>query len=97
MLWFLFFLVYAIIIGSVAKMLHPGDDPVGFLPTILIGIVGSYVGGLINFLIGRGNFGSSSGLLMGIIGGVLALVAWRWWNLQNASGGPKSFWTGKRK
>jgi uncharacterized membrane protein YeaQ/YmgE (transglycosylase-associated protein family) len=92
----LVWLVYGVIVGLLAKALHPGDDPVGFLPTVGIGVAGSYIGGFINFLLGRGDAFSPSGIIMGIVGGILFLIAWRWWNLQNAEGGARNFWTGKR-
>jgi len=65
---------YGLIVGLLAKAIHPGKDPSGFLSTLSIGIVGSFVGGFINWLIGWGTTPfSTSGLLMGIIGGVLFL------------------------
>lgn len=89
----LVWIFYGLVVGLLAKALHPGDDPVGFLPTVGIGIAGSYVGGLINFALGKGEAFSSSGIIMGIIGGVLFLAVWRWWKLRSQQ---KSFWTGKR-
>ncbi len=90
-------LVYGLITGLCAKALHPGDDPVGFLPTVGIGVAGSYVGGLVNWLIGMGSSSfEPSGMLMGIVGGVVFLAAFRWWKLRNASDGPRSFFTGRR-
>lgn len=90
-------LFYGLIVGLIAKALHPGDDPVGFLPTVGIGVAGSYVGGAASWLIG---FGSSSfepaGMLMGIVGGVIFLAAFRWWKLRNSSDGPRSFFTGRK-
>lgn len=72
MLFILGWLFYGLIVGTLAKWLHPGEDPVGFLPTIGIGVGGSFIGGFINWLIGAGTSPfSSSGLLMGIIGGVI--------------------------
>ena len=73
----LIWIVYGLIVGLIAKALHPGDDPVGFLPTVGIGIAGSYVGGLVNWLPGRGEVFSSSGLLMGVIGGVIFCYIYR--------------------
>jgi len=71
MLWLLSWTVYGLVVGIASKFLHPGDDPIGFLPTVGIGIAGSYVGGFINFLLGKGDPFSTSGLLMGVIGGVI--------------------------
>lgn len=90
----IFWLVFGLIVGLISKFLHPGDDPIGCLPTILIGIVGSFIGGGLNFLLGRNSF-HPSGFLMSIIGGVICCAAWRWYNLQKSSTGPKSFFTGK--
>ena len=92
MLWLIGFLFYAIIVGLIAKAIMPAAAPVGLLSTIVVGIVGSYVGGLINFLIGRGEFGQTSGIILGIVGGIVALWIWRWWNTSQAGVG---FWTGK--
>ncbi len=90
-------LFYGLIVGLIAKALHPGDDPVGFLPTIGIGVAGSYVGGLVSWVIG---FGSSAfapaGMLMGIVGGVAFLAGFRWWKLRNSSDGPRSFFSGRK-
>lgn len=71
MLFLLSWLVYGFIVGTVAKLLHPGEDPIGFWPTVGIGIAGSYIGGFINFLLGHGSVFSTSGLLMGVIGGIV--------------------------
>jgi len=89
--------IFGLIVGLIAKAIHPGEDPVGFFPTIGIGIVGSYIGGGINWLLDMGASPfEPSGLLMGIIGGVIACAGWRWWNLKNAKEGPRSFFTGRK-
>jgi uncharacterized membrane protein YeaQ/YmgE (transglycosylase-associated protein family) len=92
MFWLIGLLIYAIIVGLVAKAIMPAAAPVGLLSTIIVGIVGSYAGGLINFLLGRGDLGDRSGIIFGIIGGVIALWVWRWWKLKQAG---LNFWTGK--
>ena len=97
MLFLLGLLIYGLIVGGIAKLLHPGTDPVGCLATIVVGIVGSFVGGFLLFLCGRAPLGSMSGIVMGIIGGILSLTVWRWWTLQHSPSGPRSFWTGTRK
>ena len=92
----LYLLVYGIFVGLIAKAIHPKPNPVGLISTIGIGIAGSYVGGFLNWVFG---FGTSpietSGILGGIVGGVICLALWRWWNLKNAPDGPRSFWNGK--
>ncbi len=75
------FLVFGLVIGLIAKAIHPGEDPVGFLPTLGIGIAGSYIGGGINWLIGRGDVLEPSGIFLSIIGGVIFCWAWRKYSL----------------
>lgn len=38
-------LLFGLIAGAIAKAIHPGEDPGGWLVTIVIGILGSMVGG----------------------------------------------------
>ncbi|MEJ8589790.1 GlsB/YeaQ/YmgE family stress response membrane protein [Riemerella anatipestifer] len=38
-------LLFGLIAGAIAKAIHPGKDPGGWLMTIVIGILGSVVGG----------------------------------------------------
>jgi uncharacterized membrane protein YeaQ/YmgE (transglycosylase-associated protein family) len=40
-------LLFGLIAGVIAKALHPGKDPGGWIVTIIIGILGSVVGGWI--------------------------------------------------
>jgi uncharacterized membrane protein YeaQ/YmgE (transglycosylase-associated protein family) len=84
MLWLIGFLIYSIIVGCIAKAIMPKAAPVGLFSTIVVGVAGSYVGGLINFLVGRGEFGQTSGIILGIVGGVVALWIYRWWTLKQA-------------
>ena len=52
-LW-LFWLVLGLIAGSLAKFLVPGRDPTGCIFTILLGVVGALLGGLIGTQFGWG-------------------------------------------
>jgi uncharacterized membrane protein YeaQ/YmgE (transglycosylase-associated protein family) len=86
-LWSIFcWLAYGIIVGSISRKIHPGDDPEGFLPTMGIGISGSFLGGGVNFLLGWGTSPfQSSGLIMGILGGVITCALYRWYKSQGDS------------
>jgi len=88
--------IFGFLIGLSAKFLHPGDDPVGCLPTIGIGWVGYLFGASLNYLLSFGTeaFGHS-GFIMSVLGGVAFLALYRWWVLRNSATGPKSFFTGK--
>ena len=52
-LW-LFWLILGLIAGSLAKFLVPGRDPAGCIFTIVLGVVGAFVGGLIGTRLGWG-------------------------------------------
>lgn len=72
-------LILGLVAGFVAKAIHPGKDPGGFVVTILLGLAGSLVGYWIFRLIGIGDDDAFDlgGLLGAIIGTLLLLVAYR--------------------
>lgn len=81
MFFILSWIIYGLIVGLLAKAFHPGEDVVGFFPTIGIGIVGSYIGGFINYFLGGGSAFTASGLLMGTVGGVIFCYLYRRYRL----------------
>jgi uncharacterized membrane protein YeaQ/YmgE (transglycosylase-associated protein family) len=92
----LIWIVFGLIVGLIAKAIHPSGAPIGCLSTIAIGVGGSFVGGGINYILGFGNHPfAPSGFLMSILGGILYCIAWRWYTLKTDPTGPKSFFSGK--
>lgn len=90
--------LFGLIVGAIAKAIHPGPDPVGFVSTIVIGVLGSVIGGLINWAIAGGSESySPSGFIMSIIGGVICCIGFRYYNLKTSPDGPRNFFTGKLK
>jgi len=77
MFYLLSWAIYGIIVGGIAKLIHTGEDPEGWLTTIAIGVAGSYIGGFIAYMIGFEQTLQSGGLLFGIIGAVVLLFAIR--------------------
>jgi uncharacterized membrane protein YeaQ/YmgE (transglycosylase-associated protein family) len=71
---------FGLIAGVIAKLLMPGRDPGGCIITMLLGIAGAFVGGLIFELptgrpqVMRFDFGS---LFVAIIGAVVVLLIYR--------------------
>lgn len=53
MLW-LSWIVLGLVAGTLAKFLVPGRDPSGCLVTILLGVVGAFIGGMIGTWLGWG-------------------------------------------
>jgi uncharacterized membrane protein YeaQ/YmgE (transglycosylase-associated protein family) len=70
--------VIGLIAGAIARWLMPGPDPMGWLGTIVLGIVGSLVGGtLLNLVTGGGMELSAAGILGSILGALIVLFVWR--------------------
>jgi uncharacterized membrane protein YeaQ/YmgE (transglycosylase-associated protein family) len=68
-------IVAGLVVGALARLLLPGPDPVGCLGTILIGIGGSFVGGLLASLIFEGDLQlRPAGLIGSVIGAMLLLL-----------------------
>jgi uncharacterized membrane protein YeaQ/YmgE (transglycosylase-associated protein family) len=82
MLWFIIsMLIIGLIAGFIARALVPGPDPMSVGATILLGIVGSFIGGFLGWAL----FGKDldqgalqpSGIFGSIIGAIIALLIYR--------------------
>lgn len=74
---FLSWIVFGLIVGAIAKFVLPGKDPGGLIVTILLGIGGSVVGGLVGQGLGLYGQGQAAGWLMSIAGAVALLLIYR--------------------
>jgi len=68
--------VYGILVGSIAKSLVPGEERFGFLQTVALGVVGSYFGGALMYVLGQYEALSPAGIFMGVVGAVVALLVY---------------------
>jgi len=66
-------IVFGLIVGVIAKLLMPGRDPGGCIITMLIGVVGSVLGGYLGQLVGLYGPGEGAGFIMSVIGALLLL------------------------
>jgi uncharacterized membrane protein YeaQ/YmgE (transglycosylase-associated protein family) len=69
-------LIYGLFVGSISKAIVPGEERMGFFQTIAVGVAGSYIGGAVLYLLGQYDSVSPSGIVMGVAGGAIALVAY---------------------
>ena len=74
---FIGWLVAGLVVGVLAKLVMPGDDPGGIIVTILLGIVGAMVGGGVGRALGLYAPGEAAGWLMSILGAVILLFLYR--------------------
>jgi uncharacterized membrane protein YeaQ/YmgE (transglycosylase-associated protein family) len=72
-------LVFGLIVGAIARLILPGKQEMGWLMTIVLGIVGSFVGGAISWLVfGGGSDGgiNPAGWLMSIVGAFIVVFVY---------------------
>ena len=62
------------VIGVVAKFLHPGRDNMGFLATILLGVVGSFLAGIVGQAVGWYQAGEGAGFIASFVFAIVLLV-----------------------
>ena len=72
-------IILGAIAGAIAKWIMPGDDPGGFIITILLGIAGALIGGFIASAVGLGGMeGFTLGsIIIAILGAILLLFLYR--------------------
>src|SRR3712207_5474090 len=70
-------IILGLIAGALAKAIMPGDDLGGIIVTILIGIVGAFIGGFLwNILTGNDSYGDLDigGIIIAIVGAIVLLA-----------------------
>ena len=71
-------LIVGLIVGAIAKAIMPGKDPGGILVTMLIGVAGSIVAGLLGSALGIYHAGATGpGSIASVIGSVILLAGYR--------------------
>ncbi|MDP9346737.1 MAG: GlsB/YeaQ/YmgE family stress response membrane protein [Actinomycetota bacterium] len=74
------FIILGLVAGAIAKAILPGDDPGGIIVTMLIGVAGAIVGGIIASALNIGDLGDFFDIgtwLIAIAGSLLLLVVYR--------------------
>lgn len=82
MIWFLIvLLVVGFVAGALARLIVPGSDPMGLAQTWLLGVVGSFVGGFLGYLIFGADIDDGpvqvAGVFGSIIGAIIVLLVYR--------------------
>jgi len=66
------FIIAGLIIGALARLILPGRQRIGILMTLLLGIIGSLIGGFVASYLGTGDYFELN--FIGFIGAVVASV-----------------------
>ncbi|MEV8377696.1 hypothetical protein AB0P21_33465 [Kribbella sp. NPDC056861] len=64
------FIVAGLVIGALARLFKPGKQNLGWIATLLLGLAGSVIGGVVANLLGTGGI-----FELNILGFVVAVVA----------------------
>jgi uncharacterized membrane protein YeaQ/YmgE (transglycosylase-associated protein family) len=80
MLHVIWHIITGFVVGLIARAVLPGSDRMGFIATIILGIVGSVIGGFIGRAIKKPEPGAAfhpAGFFMSLVGAVIVLLVWR--------------------
>lgn len=64
------FIVFGLVVGALARLVLPGDQHLSIVATLLIGMAGSVVGGVVANLLGTGDI-----FELNILGSIVAVIA----------------------
>jgi len=71
-----------IVAGAIAKLIYPGRQGGGIFSTMILGIIGSFLGGSLYTLLTTGTISlagagfSFPGLIVAVLGAILAIFLW---------------------
>lgn len=73
--------ILGIVAGAIAKLLYPGNQGGGILSTMILGIIGAFLGGSVVTLLTTGTialatFPGIPGLVVAILGAMIAIFLW---------------------
>ena len=72
-------LILGLICGVLARLLVPDHHPMSWIATIVLGLAGSVIGGVIAYTLHLGTEPyEPGGWILSIIGAVIALLGWYW-------------------
>lgn len=72
------FLLFALVVGVIAKVLMPGKDPGQLIGTTVIGIGGGVIGGCLGGQVGLTGESDIVAFVSAIIGALILLMLYRW-------------------
>jgi len=90
--------VFGLVVGAIARFLYPGRQPMSLLMTMVLGIVGSFVGGFISYLFGydpQDGALQGAGWIMSILGAIIVVWIGLFAASQRTAGGTTTTTGGK--
>lgn len=69
-------LIVGLVVGLIARAVKPGNDSMGWIMTIVLGIAGSLIAGYVGRALGWYQPGQPAGWIASVIGAIVLLVIW---------------------
>ncbi|THU02864.1 GlsB/YeaQ/YmgE family stress response membrane protein [Lampropedia puyangensis] len=69
-------ILIGLVVGVVARFLKPGNDPMGWIMTAVLGIAGSFFAQFVGAQMGFYQEGQAAGFIASVIGAIVLLIIW---------------------
>lgn len=73
---FVWTIALGFVIGILARLLHPGKENMGFLLTIVLGIAGSFLAGIVGQFFGWYTAGEGAGFIASVVAAIVLLAVY---------------------
>lgn len=73
----IWWMIFGLIVGLVARFLMPGRDSAGLFMTMSLGVLGAVIGGFVGRAAGWYREGEPTGFLMAVLGSIILLILFR--------------------
>src|SRR5579859_5633934 len=71
------FLIFGLVVGALARLIVPGREPGGWLASLLLGVAGAFLGGLIGRALGfYSDDVTTGGFVMSLIGAIILVAVY---------------------
>jgi uncharacterized membrane protein YeaQ/YmgE (transglycosylase-associated protein family) len=76
-------IILGLLAGAIAKAIYPGHQGGGFLGTMLLGVIGAFIGGSLHSLLSTGSLQlvatelSIPGVILAVLGAIIAIFIWQ--------------------
>lgn len=73
---FLLFLLFGLVVGAIARFIVPGRERGGWFTSLVVGVLGSFIGGFLGRGFGWYGEGQAAGFVMSLAGAALLLIVY---------------------
>jgi uncharacterized membrane protein YeaQ/YmgE (transglycosylase-associated protein family) len=72
----LYFLIFGLVVGALARFIVPGKESGGWLVSLLLGVAGSFAGAFLGRAMGFYREGEPAGFVMSVLGSILLVIVY---------------------